>query len=243
MANQKITTYPTAAPDVPDNTTDFNNLSPRIHWFPNSKVIVPGSFTASHGDKFYFGSDNAFGPGTAPNDANGGIWSTNSNDGWKMTMNVGLTHQQNIEISFNTTSRFLPAPMFNGYAFYYNANYAGNHAIWLRKHASVWIHKDGVQKRYVSYGGSTSPPGTGDRYYKSTFYNDVVRNFGSDWYFSGLLFHLNATSSGVGSDTTSIKIYKAYVSHKGRTNSSNYRLLLPKPRTLANINASNIAFG
>ena len=69
MANQKITTYPTAAPDVPDNTTDFNNLSPRIHWFPNSKVIVPGSFTASHGDKFYFGSDNAFGPGTAPNDA------------------------------------------------------------------------------------------------------------------------------------------------------------------------------
>ena len=89
MANQKITTYPTAAPDVPDNTTDFNNLSPRIHWFPNSKVIVPGSFTASHGDKFYFGSDNAFGPGTAPNDANGGIWSTNSNDGWKMTMNVG----------------------------------------------------------------------------------------------------------------------------------------------------------
>ena len=243
MTNQKITTYPTAAPNVPDNTTDFDNLSPRIHWFPNSKVLTPGKFTASHGDKFYFDTDNAWGSGTAPNDANGGIWSTNANDGWKMTMNVGVTHQQNIEISFNTTSRFLPAPMFNGYGFYYNASYAGNHAIWLRKHASVWIHKDGVQKRYVSYGGSTSPPGTGDRYYKSTFYNDVVRNFGSDWYFSGLLFHLNASGSGVGSDTTTVKIYKAYVSHKGRTNSSNYRLLLPKPRTLANINASNIAFG
>lgn len=242
MANQKITTYPTSTPDVPDNKTDFNNLSTRIHWFPNSKVYLKPSFTASHGDKFYFGADNAWGSGTAPNDANGGIWSTNANDGWKMTMNNGLDHQLNLEITFNSTSRFLPAPMFNGYGFYYNVNYAGNHAIWLRKHAASFIHKDGVQKRYVSYGGSNEPPGTGDRFYASRLYNDIIRGWGPDWYFNGFVFHLMATSKGVGSDETSIKIYKAYVSHKGRTNSSNYRLLLPKPRTLANINASNIAF-
>ena len=110
---------------------------------------------------------------------------------------------------------------------------------------------DTLDGRYIKLNGRSD---VGDAYTikgpgettgaTSTFHqiNDVVRNWGPDWYFSGLLFHLNATSSGVGSDTTSIKIYKAYVSHKGRTNSSNYRLLLPKPRTLANINASNIAF-
>ena len=243
MANQKITTYPTATPDVPDNKTDFNNLSTRIHWFPNSKVYIKPSFTASHGDQFYFGSDNAWGAGTAPNDAGGGIWSTNANDGYRLTMNVGVTHQSNVEITFDTTSRFLPAPMWNGYGFYYNVNYAGNHAIWLRKHCVSFIHKDGVQKRYVSQGGSTSPPGTGDRFYAGRNYINDIRGWGPDWYFNGFLFHLNATSSGVGSDETTLKIYKAYISHKGRTDGSNYRLLLPKPRTLANINASNIAFG
>ena len=47
MANQKITTYPTSTPDVPDNKTDFNNFSVYVthddgsstyHYNPNEFV-------------------------------------------------------------------------------------------------------------------------------------------------------------------------------------------------------------
>ena len=246
MSNRSFESYPTDMGRPKSTVEDHkNNVPTQIHWWTDYVVEQKGKFTATHGTKHYFDSDNQFGVGGIQDAGAGGIWQPSGQKGWKYDgYKSGVAHGSNVEIKAKNSNRWMSAAMYNGCAFEWHANYGSTHAIWLDHWAVIFTHATtNSNYRFVSVNASSSPA-SGYRYYAHDSNTDIneIRGWGTDYLLYGFILKLKNSGSGAGSHATTVKAFNFKVHHKCDSTSSNHRIIVPKGRTYADRNASILAY-
>ena len=228
-------------PKPTGSLTDHKNSTPVIEWF-TATLQGKAKFSPNYGDKTEFKDDSSYGGGGSIQKS---IWTPSENDGFKISGTNGKGHEGNFEIRDINTSRWMPASLFNGFAFEVHQNSDSKHAMYMDRYCPVFINKSSSSYRFW---GCASSDGKMDKYkgYRFLHFNsdsniNTIRSWGPDWLLYGFIFHIQ-NNSGTGSDSSTVYIYNLKVYHKGDSDSSKYRMFLPKKRTLSQRNQTYPGF-
>lgn len=221
MANTAI---PSLSPtlNIPNDQTQFLNMGPGVIWTGNNIRTKPRYFP-DYGDKDEFPND-----GGITNYTNTNIFSTEWEEGLKVSYDGGKHHSVNIE--YYGEERWMPASVYNGHGFMLYNNSDKNNATFLSRYSLVFAHR--TEEWWRNYGVRyTSTPSTGYKYLRLSSDNpsdlsriNEIRGFGKDWLFQGFTFNVQ-TGGGVGSVASSTWIYNLRVGHKYSNTNSNLRVI------------------
>lgn len=227
MANVLILTEKTQIP-LPPKTREEHAAStePRVIWY-EEQINQKTSVTCTHGDLWATGTvDNDYGAGSIDRT----IWQSNGNYGWVLTCKNGHSHDALYEFK-GKKNRYQQASIFNGIAFqmYQDTNY--NSSMYVSLIALTW-KKLSADKSYRHWGTDfVGSSGSGYKYFafNNSFDITTINNWGKDWGFYGFTLYVR---NGQGSaHTSTVKMWDVRLHHKGRSLSSNHRLVLPKMRS------------
>jgi len=159
------------------------------------------------------------------------LYTASQNDGLRIYAQ-GYGAQNEGLWMMNTTSRWMPASVFNGVGFetHYKIDSSNtNHQLYVGAYGVVFKHRTNSGQLIFGWDtGNTDGPGS-DKYrfdrIPST-HPDVatIRRWGPDYLLQGLLVSFKTKGSGVGTTNSYIDLYNLKFGSQYSTNASNYKV-------------------
>ena len=159
------------------------------------------------------------------------LYSSLQSNGFRVRASgFGIAHES--LYMMDTTSRWMPASVFNGVGFetyYYTESGNTNHQLYVGAYGVVFKHRtSSVQLIFGWDTGNTDSPGSDkyrfDRIPSTNADVATIRRWGSDYLLQGLLVSFKTKGSGVGTTTSYIDLYNLKFGSQYSTNASNYKV-------------------
>ena len=211
--------------DIPPDLTTFKQR-PQVRWTGNNWQGQSSVFVGYGPAAGTWTSTNNF---TKSHERD--LYSSSQDNGLRI-YSTGTGREHEALWMMDTTSRWMPASVFNGVGFetYFRIDSGNtNHQLYLNAYGVVFRNRTGSGQRIYGWNtGNTDGPGSNtykfDRIISSDSGVTDIRRWGEDWLLQGLLVSFKTKASGVGTTDSLIDLYNLKFGSRYSANAAGYKV-------------------